>query len=152
MMNVIAKPALMLAGVLCFATLLSGQDTTDWERRLRELERRMRQIDPTFGQETPGASIAERIAALEKRMDALAGVPLKQQTVERPAVEAFVMPQPSAPATPGYRAAREEEERLPVAGYMDFHLNKPQGEPAQLDFHRFVLLFGHSFSNRIKFW
>jgi hypothetical protein len=35
---------------------------------------------------------------------------------------------------------------------MDFHFNKPQGEPAQLDFHRFVLLFGHSFSNRIKFW
>jgi hypothetical protein len=35
---------------------------------------------------------------------------------------------------------------------MDFHLNKPRGEPAQLDFHRFVLLFGHSFSDRIKFW
>jgi len=44
------------------------------------------------------------------------------------------------------------ESRLPFSGYMDFHFNKPRGEPGQLDFHRFVLLFGHSFSDRIKFW
>ena len=35
---------------------------------------------------------------------------------------------------------------------MDFHVNKPQDEPGTADFHRFVLLFGHSFSNRIQFW
>ncbi len=32
------------------------------------------------------------------------------------------------------------------------HLNRVKGEPTLLDFHRFVLLFGHSFSPRIKFW
>ena len=46
----------------------------------------------------------------------------------------------------------EESVQLPFAGYMEFHLNKPRGESGQFDFHRFVLLFGHSFSSRIKFW
>jgi hypothetical protein len=35
---------------------------------------------------------------------------------------------------------------------MDFHVNKDRGEPARLDSHRFVLLFGHCFSDRIKLW
>ena len=52
----------------------------------------------------------------------------------------------------GDEGAGGAETRLPVSGYMDFHLNKPRGEAGQLDFHRFVLLFGHSFSDRIKFW
>lgn len=41
---------------------------------------------------------------------------------------------------------------MPVTGYMDAHFNKNSGEPGRADFHRFVLLFGHSFSDRIKFW
>ena len=39
----------------------------------------------------------------------------------------------------------------PISGYMDFHYNNRQDEDAQLDFHRFVLLFSHSFSDRVKF-
>jgi hypothetical protein len=39
----------------------------------------------------------------------------------------------------------------PISGYMDFHLNKPEHEDPQLDFHRFVLLFNHSFSDRLRF-
>jgi hypothetical protein len=40
----------------------------------------------------------------------------------------------------------------PVSGYMDFHLNRPtDGTPAVLDFHRFVLLFTHRFSDRLRF-
>jgi hypothetical protein len=34
---------------------------------------------------------------------------------------------------------------------MDFHLNKPEANDATLDFHRFVLIFSHSFSPRIRF-
>src|SRR5262249_59927733 len=51
-----------------------------------------------------------------------------------------------------YQKSGERETRLPVAGYMDAHFNKNAGEPGRADFHRFVLLFGHSFSERIKFW
>jgi hypothetical protein len=39
----------------------------------------------------------------------------------------------------------------PLSGYMDFHFNKLEGEDAILDFHRFVLLFTHSFTPRIRF-
>ncbi|MGH9371218.1 MAG: porin, partial [Vicinamibacterales bacterium] len=39
----------------------------------------------------------------------------------------------------------------PISGYMDFHFNKEEGQDAILDFHRFVLLFNHSFTPRIRF-
>ena len=39
----------------------------------------------------------------------------------------------------------------PISGYMDFHYNNRQDEDAVLDFHRFVLLFNHSFSDRVRF-
>ena len=40
----------------------------------------------------------------------------------------------------------------PLSGYMELHLNNPtDAEPAVLDFHRFVLLFTHSFSDRVRF-
>ena len=39
----------------------------------------------------------------------------------------------------------------PISGYMDFHINDPQYADAVLDFHRFVLLLTHSFSDRIRF-
>jgi len=34
---------------------------------------------------------------------------------------------------------------------MDFHFNKPETADAQLDFHRFVLIFSHAFTPRIRF-
>lgn len=39
----------------------------------------------------------------------------------------------------------------PISGYMDFHFNKAEDLDGVLDFHRFVLLFNHSFSERIRF-
>ncbi len=47
--------------------------------------------------------------------------------------------------------ARSEPRTGPISGYMDFHYNNPQNEDPILDFHRFVLLFSHSFSDRIRF-
>jgi hypothetical protein len=38
-----------------------------------------------------------------------------------------------------------------ISGYMDFHYNKVRHEDGQLDFHRFVLLITHQFSDRIRF-
>jgi hypothetical protein len=38
-----------------------------------------------------------------------------------------------------------------ISGYMDFHYNKPEFEDGRLDFHRFVLLVTHSFSDRVRF-
>src|SRR5687767_2072305 len=39
----------------------------------------------------------------------------------------------------------------PISGYMELHLNRPDDAPAVLDFHRFVLLVTHRFSDRIRF-
>jgi DtxR family transcriptional regulator, Mn-dependent transcriptional regulator len=41
--------------------------------------------------------------------------------------------------------------RTNLSGYMDFHYNNPEFSDGTLDFHRFVLLFTHSFSERIRF-
>ena len=38
-----------------------------------------------------------------------------------------------------------------LSGYMDFHYNKTSQEDGQLDFHRFVLLVTHQFSDRVRF-
>ena len=38
-----------------------------------------------------------------------------------------------------------------ISGYMDFHFNNIEHQDATIDFHRFVLLFTHSFSDRVRF-
>ena len=39
----------------------------------------------------------------------------------------------------------------PISGYMDFHINDAQHADPVLDFHRFVLLVSHRFSDRVHF-
>jgi hypothetical protein len=55
--------------------------------------------------------------------------------------------QAQTPSTEGGRTG-------PISGYMEVHLNAPldrvDGDPT-VDFHRFVLLFNHSFSDRLRF-
>jgi len=53
-------------------------------------------------------------------------------------------PQPAPPPAATERATA-------ISGYMDFHFNKREFEDGRLDFHRFVLLITHSFSDRIRF-
>jgi len=43
------------------------------------------------------------------------------------------------------------ERTTGISGYMDFHFNKPEFDDGRLDFHRFVLLITHNFSDRIRF-
>ncbi len=47
--------------------------------------------------------------------------------------------------------ATAPERTTDISGYMDFHFNKNQFEDGRLDFHRFVLLITHRFSDRIRF-
>ena len=69
----------------------------------------------------------------------------------------------AAPAPPAEAASAEGEQGSqgqsttrsqtgPISGYMELHFNKPtDGTPGVLDFHRFVLLFTHRFSDRLRF-
>ena len=51
------------------------------------------------------------------------------------------------------QAAPPPREGLPtLSGYMEMHLNKVRDLPTVVDLHRFVLMVGHSFSDRLKFW
>jgi hypothetical protein len=38
-----------------------------------------------------------------------------------------------------------------ISGYMELHVNKDEHQDAIADFHRFVLIFSHSFSPRLRF-
>jgi len=59
----------------------------------------------------------------------------------------------AAPALALAQTASQKTQapRTNLSGYMDFHFNKPEFQDGQLDFHRFVLLVTHSFSDRIRF-
>ena len=49
------------------------------------------------------------------------------------------------------QGAETDPPATALSGYMDFHFNKLEFEDGRLDFHRFVLLVTHSFSDRIRF-
>ena len=55
----------------------------------------------------------------------------------------------AAQSAPSTQPASERTTAL--SGYMDFHFNKHEFQDGRLDFHRFVLLITHSFSDRIRF-
>ncbi len=61
----------------------------------------------------------------------------------------FALAQTSATAAQPVAATTSKTGLL--SGYMDFHVNKVAGEDTSIDFHRFVLLFAHSFTPRIRF-
>jgi len=143
---------------LGFSTV-HAQNPPDLGKRLADLERKMKQLDPAFVP-APELTLTQRLDALEARMDqaltARAAV-AAQAAPPTPPPSAFTPAQASPALQPvsvsgDFQTAAGSETRLPVAGYMDFHANKLSGDSFRPDFHRFVLLFGHSFSDRFKFW
>ena len=59
----------------------------------------------------------------------------------------------SLEAVANAQTAPPPRESLPtLSGYMETHLNKVRDLPTEVDLHRFVLMVGHSFSDRLKFW
>ena len=145
----------LITGLLV-AAQARGQSPNDVERRLLELEEKMRLVDPLFGTENRSQDLAHRLESLEKKMTAVLaarGTPVTlAASAPMPTGSALVPVSITGGITSGNQAPPDEETRLPVAGYVDFHLNKDVGQPFRPDLHRFVLLFGHSFSSRIKFW
>lgn len=158
MVNAIKLSALAL--LLCVVPA-SAQQPSELERRVADLERKMKLLDPAF---RAGSEIAfaERLKALESKIDEL----LLARSGATSVIAAELTPAPLPATAPlvssgpfqavsvsgDYQKSADSETRLPVAGYMDMHFNKERGDAFRPDFHRFVLLFGHSFSDRIKFW
>lgn len=153
---------------LLFITAVYAGGNSDLEKRIEALEAKMRELDPNFTKKSAATSFDDRIQALEKSIEEL----LQNQNTSKDTISVTdrkkVNLNDSSGLTTGlvndtpafevvlietdHQNTEDYEIRLPVAGYMDAHFNKDIGEPGELDFHRFVLLFGHSFSSRIKFW
>lgn len=158
------KQLLGLSFAISLCGVLHAQPASDLASRVSELERRMRLLDPAFQSVVLPAELDRRVQALEAKMDSLLAARQATEPNDRSAAQSSVPPLapapagvPSAPLQPvsitgDFQKATDGETRLPVAGYMDFHVNKERGDAFRPDFHRFVLLFGHSFSDRIKFW
>jgi hypothetical protein len=106
--------------------------------------------------QTPGSTPAEtrieelerRVRELESRLLELEGEDGKRPPSTSEPVSAQQPPSSAASATPRESTVSQTG---PISGYMDFHFNRPEHEDATLDFHRFVLLFNHSFSDRLRF-
>ena len=59
----------------------------------------------------------------------------------------------AAPASAQSSQSSGSREGVPtLSGYMEIHLNKEQDLPTEADLHRFVLMVGHTFTDRLKFW
>ncbi len=141
------------------------------EQQVAELTRRLEgtsAVSPHANGEDFG--LEDRVAALENEVQRLlrefpslpsgagsetaASLPLRRvtQTAPAPALRPPVQTTPPSLRRAGAAAPQRVETRLPVSGYLELNFSKPQEQSAALDFRRFVLLFGHSFSERLKFW
>ena len=141
-------------GCFILASTLIGQSPESVgndpvQSRLEMLETRIRQLESEIAalkgeDEEP----TEEPETISPQAAAVVPAPEPEPLVERPLPMAEVIPSEAD------RSSREDsfEIRMPISGYMESHVNKAEGEPAIGDFHRFVLLFGHSFSDRIQFW
>ena len=124
------------------------------EEKFALLEARIRQLEAELAA-VKGETEAERVQVKPASPPPVESAPpLSALHSPRSTSSAASLPMAEVIPTAGAASADfySREIRMPVSGYMDFHVNKPQDEPGTADFHRFVLLFGHSFSNRIQFW
>jgi hypothetical protein len=64
---------------------------------------------------------------------------------------ALLLPDGVGAQTTTATTAPAPERTTAISGYMDFHFNKQEFADGRLDFHRFVLLITHRFSDRIRF-
>jgi hypothetical protein len=161
--------------LLCWAGPLAAQTEGDLATRIRTLEQQVaeltRRLADAAPEEAPGrlagtGTLTDRVAALEVEVQRLlaelpstaeakpeGGVSLHRLAAAPAAsVPPSQTPIPSLQRSGAAAAPASEEFRLPVSGYMELNFSKPQEQSAVLDFRRFVLLFGHSFSERLKFW
>jgi len=153
---------IVLCAGLCFLPSVPVLAQTTEQARIDALERRVRELE---------SQVRALLAAAPLPAQASADISdASDPTAEAPDTNAITLPdtagtsdvsdtsgsaaQQPVPSLGPPRAADEMaavSRPGPISGYMDFHLNKPQGEDAIWDFHRFVLLFNHSFTDRIRF-
>jgi hypothetical protein len=122
------------------------------EQRLSSLEKSLERLLETISKEGLNGDLerskAEFKSAAEELQAAKAeAAPVPSPAATVPAQEVVAVPSTSTQADPS-----AEIQNVPYAGYMETHVNHDGLNPTTFDFHRFVLLFGHGFGDRIRFW
>jgi len=151
------KPATTVASCACLCLfLLAGTRASaqtpeqtridELERRVRELESRVREL---LAAVPPSPKVSDTSDAATQGPHALEVADVSDAISASSTGQAQQVPSLGPPRQADETSAVSRTG--PISGYMDFHLNKPQNEDAIWDFHRFVLLFNHSFTDRIRF-
>lgn len=109
------------------------------------------------------ASTEDRLKALEARLDAMEkeNRSLKQQlqqTDQKVEATGDQVEKIASQGSTGNSTLASWAEKTQLGGYGELHLNQlnnknPAGDDKkEMDFHRFVLFFGHQFSDRLRFF
>jgi uncharacterized coiled-coil protein SlyX len=150
--------ALMLLGLLEVPTSLAEsaeERLAALEQRLermeKTLERLMEKIAPTaVGPDLEQTKSEAKFLAAEMQATRESRQPDASQIPKAPESQELIAA--PAPTVPTAGDSSSEIQNIPYAGYMETHLNHDGLNPSTFDFHRFVLLFGHGFGDRIRFW
>lgn len=96
------------------------------QEQIEELKRELRRADGETGDEAKRERLEAKIEAQQKQIDALA------ERADRPSLA----------------------ERVDIGGYGELHYNNfdRNEKDDKIDFHRFVLYFGHEFTDNIRFF
>jgi hypothetical protein len=124
-----------LALVLIVTTSLFAQDANDLDRRLRELEAKVAQLQDA-------AELKRQIEILSQEIEAL-----KTRQTERVATADTEQYGLGAAASKVYRA----EPGVAIGGYGEFTYENAQGELAAADSLRAVVYTGYKFNDRVLF-
>jgi hypothetical protein len=147
MANVMKSATIALCAGLCvFLYGVPSSAQTPDQARIDALERRVRELESQV--RALLASAPEMVSDTSDTFAEEAPAPVVSDVSDGSSQP------PQVPSLGPPRAADETSavsRTGPISGYMDFHLNKPENEDAIWDFHRFVLLFNHSFTDRIRF-
>lgn len=119
-----------LAVIQALSPVALARCTSELERRVAELEKKMHLIDPAFGREPSAQDLLGRLTQLEQKLDAVLAERQWPQTAQVAAATApSATPQSQRPTLVpvsvigDYQTAPNGETRLAVAGYMDLHGN-----------------------------
>ena len=123
------------------------------EERLARLESNLERLIDVLVSKSEGESSQEARSQLRSLSEDVQAIraEVKTEAVETEKDVAVAALEPPA-VDPQPDSAADEIINVPYSGYMEMHINHDQINPTTMDFHRFVLLFGHGFGERIRFW
>ncbi len=127
------------------------------EERLTELEHRLTRLEANLEkllQKISGSGLASDLKEASAESESLGQEvrSAKADSGTAPRAATAALQEVTASPAPASASISDEIQNVPYAGYMETHLNHDGINPSTFDFHRFVLLFGHGFGDRIRFW